>query len=262
MNRGLATIVVALTVVLAGCNTFTPPSQMKPVTDDGVYWMSYNSDRRGAIVVRGDSKIKICSEPAPDTASSFESELKVVKQEVAEASGKAGQSVVILPGRNSTVLTLREALYRLCELSLNRSDVPPERLMDAYDKVITAVTQYANAEAQIETAKAAQTGVVVPALTSITPTNNVTIAKDHENAGFQNIVDGNFADAEKNFTKAEELSPGLHNAYEIRNALRAALKDGTVSDTEKRALFPKIINEWSWGVPKEQLEKIKTLIKQ
>lgn len=260
MNRGLVAI-VALTAALAGCNTFTPPSQMKPVTDDGVYWMSYNSDRRGAMVVRGDSQLKVCSEPAPDTASNFESELKVVKQEVAEAGGKAGQNVVILPGRNSTVLTLREALYRLCELSLNRKDVPPDRLMDAYDKVITAVTQYAKSEAQIETAKAAQAGVVVPAVTSVAPTHNVSVAKDHENAGFQNIIDGNFADAEKNFTKAEELSPGLHNAYEIRNALRAVLKDGTVSETEKQTLLTNIRDKWSWGAPQDKLAKINALIK-
>lgn len=260
MNRGLAAI-VALTAALAGCNTFTPPSQMKPVSDDGVYWMSYNSDRRGAMVVRGDSRIKVCSEPAPDTASNFESELKVVKQEVAEASGKAGQRVEILPGRNSTVLTLREALYRLCELSLNRQDVPPDRLMDAYDKVITAVTQYAKAEAQIEAAKAAQAGVVVPAATSVAPNRNVSVAKDHENSGFQNIIDGNFADAEKSFTKAEELSPGLHNAYEIRNALRAALKDGTVTETEKQTLLTNIRDKWSWGAPQDKLAKIKALIK-
>lgn len=260
MNPGLAAT-VALAAALAGCNTFTPPSQMKPVTDDGVYWMSYNSDRRGAMVVRGSSQLKVCSEPAPDTASNFESELKVVKQEVAEASGKAGQSVVILPGRNSTVLTLREALYRLCELSLNRQDVPPDRLMDAYDKVITAVTQYAKAEAQIETAKAAQAGVVVPAAASLAPTSNVTSAKDHENAGFQNIIDGNFADAEKNFTKAEELSPGLHNAYEIRDALRVALKDGTVSETEKQTLLRNIRDKWSWGAPQDKLTKIKALAK-
>ncbi|MBK3453239.1 hypothetical protein [Pseudomonas sp. MF6754] len=253
--------ILALTCLVAnlvGCNTFTPPAQMKAVKEDGVYWMSYNSDRRGAMVVRGDAKMKVCAEPAPDTASNFESEVKVVKKEIGEASGNAGQSVVILPGRNSTVLTLREALYRLCELSVNRNDVPAVRIMDAYDQVISAVTQYAKTEAAIETAKAAQAGVTLPA----TPiANPVTVAKDYERSGFQNIIDGNFINAEKDFSRAEELYPKLHNVYEIRNALSSALKDGSVSENEKNKLLKNISDEWSWGAPPDLLEKIKSQIK-
>lgn len=248
----------ACAAALTGCNTFTPPSQMKSVKEDGVYWMSYNSDRRGAMVVRGSAQMKVCAEPAPDTASNFESEIKLVKKEVGEASGNAGQSVVILPGRNSTVLTLREALYRLCELSVNRADVPPDRIMSAYDKVITAVTQYANAEAQIENAKAAQAGVATPIPAA---PNNVTMAKEHERAGFQSIIDGNFVSAERDFSQAEDLYPGLHNTYEIRNALRVALKDGTISDAERNTLLKRIRDDWSWGVTPDQLITIKSKIK-
>lgn len=250
--------VTIFAVTLAGCNTFTPPAQMKPITDDGVYWMSYNSDRRGAMVVRGDAKMRICAEPAPDTASNFESEIKVVKKEIGEASGNSGQSVVILPGRNSTVLTLREALYRLCELSLNRADVSPERIMTAYDTVITAVTRYAEAEAKIESAKAAQAGGPGPASPS---PSNVTAAKDYERAGFQNIIDGNFSNAERDFSQAEALFPRLHNAYEIRNALRLVLLDGTVSDTEKNELLINIRDKWSWRVSPNHLSAVKAQIK-
>lgn len=249
---------ICLAANLVGCNTFTPPAQMKAVKEDGVYWMSYNSDRRGAMVVRGNAIMKVCAEPAPDTASNFESEVKVVKKEIGEASGNAGQSVVILPGRNSTVLTLREALYRLCELSVNRSDVPPARIMDAYDQVISAVTQYAKTEAAIETAKAAQAGVTLPATPSANP---VTVAKDYERSGFQNIIDGNFINAEKDFSRAEELSPKLHNVYEIRNALSSTLKDGSVSANEKNKLLKNIRDEWSWGAPPDLLEQIKSQIK-
>lgn len=254
--------IIALTFLsayLTGCNTFTPPAQMKSVEEDGVYWMSYNSDRRGAMVVRGNATtMKVCAEPAPDTASNFESEVKIVKKEIGEASGNAGQSVVILPGRNSTVLTLREALYRLCELSINRNDVSPDRIMSAYDKVISAVTQYAETEATIETAKAAQAGATLPALPS---TNPVTAAKDLERSGFQNIIDGKFNDAEDDFSRAERLSPGLHNAYEIRKALNSSLKDGSVSTSEKNELLKNIRDKWSWGTPTDLLDKIESQIK-
>lgn len=250
--------ILLFAITLTGCNTFTPPAQMKPIKDEGVYWMSYNSDRRGAMVVRGNSPMKVCAEPSPDTASNFESEIKVVKKEIGEAGGNAGQSVVILPGRNSTVLTLREALYRLCELSVNRDDVPADRIMDAYVQVISAVTKYAEAEAKIETAKAAQVGVTIPSTPSENP---VTVAKNHERSGFQNIIDENYINAEKDFSRAEELSPSLHNAYEIRNALRSALKDGTISADEKNSLLKNIRDKWSWGAPPDLLEKIKSKIK-
>lgn len=253
MRKRIIALIV-LTANIAGCNTFTSPAQMKPIEEDGVYWMSYNSDRRGAIVVRGQSTIKVCAEPAPDTASNFESELKVIKKEIGEASGNAGQNVVILPGRNSTVLTLREALYRLCELSVNRSDVPPERIMGAYERVITAVTQYAKTEAAIETAKAAQAGVTIPSVPSANP---VTAAKDYERSGFQNIIDGDFINAENDFSRAEELSPKLHNVYEIRNSLRSTLKDGSISQDEHNNLLRNIREKWSWGVPPDLLEQIK-----
>lgn len=250
-------------LLLTGCNTFTRPAKIEPIASEGLYWVHYNSDRRGGIISKGDADIKICSEPAPDTSSNFEAQVTLDKTGIGKADGKGGQHVVILPGRDSTVLTLREALYRLCELSVNRPKISDEKLMNAYDQVIIAVTDAAKAETARKNAQAAQANAVVASLGGIplapmvAVPSNASAAKEAERSGFQNLIDGEFAAALADFTRVEALVPGYHNAYEIGNALKNVLQDGQVSDTEKKKLFNRIDSDWEWGAPEDQLQEIR-----
>lgn len=259
-------LILIVIFVISGCSTFTPPAQMEQIKGSGTYWINYSSDRRGAIVhTTNGSKdtdlIKICAEPAPDTSENFELQGSFKKDLVAEVSGQTGQNVIVLPGRNSNVLSLRESLYRLCELSINRPDIPASDIMNAYNKVIIAVTKYAEAEA----AKANATTEAIKNITSDQQVSSVkmsfSVVKDAELKGFQEIAKGNYPAALSDFSKAEALYPGYHNVYEIKNALNAALSDGTVNDTEKQLLFQNIINNWSWGAPNDILSQIKAQIK-
>lgn len=257
-------LVVASILAQVGCSTFTPPSEMEKIQDTGTYWLTYNSDRRGALVrtstaASGSAKINICAEPAPDTSSNFELQGVLKKETVGELSGQTGQSVIILPGRTSNVLSLRESLYRLCELSLNRPDIPAAELMNAYNKVILAITQYAEADVAKSTAN---TEAVIRAIAPDTPMSNAfSAAKASERNGFKNIVDGNFKSALDDFSTVEVLYPGYHNAYEIRNALKGMLADDNVSDAEKQAFLRNIVSNWSWGAPNDLLVQIKSQIK-
>ncbi|MGQ8876149.1 hypothetical protein ACUTR7_01480 [Delftia sp. NA_296.1] len=255
---------IAAISMQTGCSTFTPPAQMEQIKENGTYWLNYSSDRRGAIVrtaneATDSGSIKVCAEPAPDTSNNFELQGTLKKDAVGEASAQAGQSVIILPGRSSNVLSLRESLYRLCELSINRPDIPASDLMTAFNKVIIAITQYAEADAA---KSAATTEAVIKSITSHSPNSNAFVtAKDTERSGFENIANGNFSAALTDFSNVEDLYPGYHNAFEIRNALKAALADGKVDETEKQALLRNIVSKWSWGAPSDLLIKIKSQIK-
>lgn len=259
---GLLTVIL----LLCGCNTITSPARLRPVEKDGMYFMDYNAERRGAILYVGNSTqsnkmIKYCAEPAPDTSSDFDSQLSVSKDAVGKGSLGIGQATVILPGRNSTVLALRESLYRLCELSINRPEVDDKELMSAYSDIITSITQVSEAVAEKESAQAGQAQAIAAAMVGaplpVVPLrSNVSNARDSEADGFRALSDGDFAHALTSFTKAEELSPGLHNAYEISRHLKAVLADGKVSDAEKSYIYKMLGTggDWSWGTTKEQRE--------
>ena len=253
-----------LLFLIAGCNSFTPPAQMKPINESGTYWLNYSSDRRGAIVLTSNDPkegayVHVCAEPAPDTSYNLEAQGGVKKDAIGEASVQIGQNTVILPGRNSNVLSLREALYRLCELSINRKEIPSADLLNSYNKVISAMTQYAEAE----TAKTeAATAAILQAVKPDTPEKTaVSAAKEEEFKGFGNLSKGDYFSALANFSNAEELYPGYHNAYEIRNALKDALKAGKPDEAKIQNLLSNIAGKWQWGVPPILLKQLKSQVK-
>lgn len=135
-------------VFFGGCSVLTPPAQIKAIEGSGTYWINYDSDRRGAILNNSPAGLKICAEPSPDTSKDADFDSRLKQQEIIDASAKAGLHTVVLPGRNSTVLALRESLYRLCELSINRPNVDDAKLIETYIEIVGAVTKYAEAEAE------------------------------------------------------------------------------------------------------------------
>ncbi|MES2363068.1 MAG: hypothetical protein V4646_14920 [Pseudomonadota bacterium] len=244
-KRSLATILIAV-LQMSGCSVLTPPANIEVLEKDGAYWANYSADRRGSIIQKtsanGTTSVRVCSEPSPDTASDFEAQASAIKTGIAQASGSIGQHVVVLPGRDSTVLALRDALYSLCLLSLN-NDIKPEALVDSYIQVVGAITQYARAKAAVEVAQAG--------------TVNWRGAQEEERKGFQNIVNGDLKAARLNFARAEAYYPSYHNTYEIGREL-AKIENINGDKTEKtKELYKKIVDSWSWGVPSEDLEKIR-----
>jgi len=246
-----------LPLLLIGCGTFTPPAKMSSAQNEGTYWLDYASERRGGIIhiTKENSEkvsIKICAEPAPDSSKSGYFNGTVKQEDIENITLKAGSKVVVLPGRNSNVLTLREALYRLCELSINRPEIPEKDLINSYDKVILAITRSAQAEA--DTTTAAMQAILNADDSSAS--SKQSAAATAERSGFEHIINGNYHAALESFNLAEKIYPGYHNVFEIGNALKKALSDETVSPTEEQTLLKNIKNDWYWKVPKDIMEKI------
>lgn len=157
-------------VMLASCANFYPPSTKKEIDDSTGYWISYDASRRGALIVPSGSKIQSCSEPAPDVALTFVNSIKgnLTKPDgtsVTGAEASANATAIALAGRNEVVLLAREALFRICEASLNgtiaKTDVKPliESVFSDVAKIATAQATGAKAQAEETKAKALMQGV-------------------------------------------------------------------------------------------------------
>lgn len=258
MNTALYVVGAGLSLsLLSGCNLLTPPAQMKPLEQSGTYWLNYTSDRRGALVrIEGQGehqKIRLCAEPVPDTSrqADFNSTLK---QGLNELQAEGSSKVVVLPGRDSNVLSMREALYRLCELSLNQQ-IDSAQLLASYDKVIVTI----QAQAQAEQAKAeAEKAAVLK--TSAVAVNPYPLAREAELTGFAAIINQDFTAALMHFSIAEELYPGFHNVFEIRNQLKDILADDKVDETKRQALLKRLDGQWRWQIPDSLRKQIKAQI--
>jgi len=162
MNKTLIAI-SAVAVLLSGCANLTAPAREHSLDSSKQYWFDYDATRRGAIMVPDTAMVKMCSEPSPDAALNLVTKLEASldKTGVGKAEGTAefNASIVKLAERTQMVMFLREALYRLCEQSLNQK-FTKEDVLSAYDKVIDTAKAIADADrdkAKEAAAKAVQT---------------------------------------------------------------------------------------------------------
>jgi hypothetical protein len=146
--------------LLASCANLYPPSTKKQIDNGSSYWVSYDASRRGALILPKSSQVRACSEPAPDVGLTFVNTLKgnLTTPDGTSATGidaAANATVVALAGRNEVVLLAREALFRICEASMNDTigsgDVRP-----LIEKVFTDVAEIAKAQAQDSESRAAE----------------------------------------------------------------------------------------------------------
>lgn len=82
-----------------------------------------------------------------------------------------------------------------------------------------------------------------------------------ERAGFDDLVDGDWADATANFDAAKEAYPAYHNVDEISSLLRARLgqlqsRDVNVAHAARIAVYETIVDKLSWGMPEDVKRKM------
>ncbi|WP_157511011.1 hypothetical protein [Frateuria sp. Soil773] len=159
-------------LAMHGCVNFTAPAR-KHSLENGVVWIDYDSSRRGAFLVPAgaEGKFKFCSEPVPDVALTLATKISgKLKNSGGEggADGSATATAIALSGRTQTVLIAREALYRICEASLNRK-ISDADLLSYFKEVMNSINTIANADvarASADASKAAAKLKVVDGLNS------------------------------------------------------------------------------------------------
>lgn len=145
--RGSLVFIVCLLLIgtSAGCSFFTPPASKEKLDLTESHWFHYDAAQRGGFLVltddKGNTKMKMCAEPAPDVALAKTAEFiakGAYQGATAEAQAKLSEQLVQLGGRTETVLILRESLFRLCELSIS-SNLSSKDVQTLYTVVVNVV---------------------------------------------------------------------------------------------------------------------------
>lgn len=147
-----STALLALFVIVGygGCGVPQRGPEVLPVGKGGVV-VVYPADLRAAYVMPLRTKARICAEPAPDVALA-----SITKQSGSigaqggggqlgiDTDSEVGANVVELAGRKQLVLLAREAMYRLCELSLTGAD--PLEMLRLFERVIAFIEKLGEIE--------------------------------------------------------------------------------------------------------------------
>lgn len=168
-TKSLASSVTALSaVMLTGCANLTSPAQVTTLDNSRMNWLQYDATRRGTLVYPTSKGLKSCAEPSPDAALSLVTKLEATSKPTGSEDGKdvvakaeMNSTIADLAKRTQTVSFLREALFRLCEQSIN-NELSAEQLSQAYMRVLETALKVAEADkskadeqkAKAETAKA------------------------------------------------------------------------------------------------------------
>jgi hypothetical protein len=129
---------LVLALLFTGCSNFTSPARKHKLDDNERYWLDYDASRRGAFVIANGDSFKTCAEPSPDVAYKLTEKLEAsvnYKGVTAGGKGDFSQDVIKLAERTQMIMFLREALFRLCELSLN-SNLDPKQYVALYKDVL------------------------------------------------------------------------------------------------------------------------------
>ncbi|CCQ89997.1 exported hypothetical protein [Nitrospina gracilis 3/211] len=144
------TIVLFLLVSTVGCAHFVDPARDHELETNKQYWLDYDASRRGTFFFKDNAgNYKTCAEPSPDVAYKLAEKLEAMGTYAGvEGKGKAdfNQDVVNLAERTQMIMFLREALFRLCELSMN-SNLKPDDHVKLYKDVLKAALNLAESEA-------------------------------------------------------------------------------------------------------------------
>jgi hypothetical protein len=153
MRSFIYIMIIIVLSVLSGCATPQREVKMIQITPQMPSVITYPSDVRGTYVVRDDSALKFCAEPAPDVAlesiqklaANLKATFAAGQPIDASISGELAVKVIELAGRTQLLLIAREMLYRACEMSLNH----PAKLSDAmgmYKIVVELIKDLGQAE--------------------------------------------------------------------------------------------------------------------
>lgn len=145
LTRCLALVAIAAT--LAGC---VPGAARQHELERGTpYWFDYPPDRRGGVLVPATGAMRLCAEPAADVVLQRAVDLvaRVDTPQSISAQGQAryAMDAMALAGRTQTIVFLREALYRLCEQTLN-SRLTADQVAPLFLKILETSATLANAQ--------------------------------------------------------------------------------------------------------------------
>jgi len=151
--KKIIALATVLTVALAltGCAT-APSTSVNQLQPNQPYWISTDAAARGiTILPRPDGKgVQMCAEPSPDamlqTVAQLTAQVKLANPQVdAQTQIQFQTAVIELTKRTTTVVFLREVLYRVCEQNLNQN-LNSEQTMQLYQLAMQTALKMAESD--------------------------------------------------------------------------------------------------------------------
>jgi hypothetical protein len=139
----LLSVVLPIGIFISGC-------AIHKLNDNGsnAYMIKYDSNSRGQFFFPDDKKMKLISEPSPDTVlqSTYAFTGKMNYQSVTgEVSANLTSQALQLGQRTEMIMFLRETMFRLSEAG-NNAGWSPKDYKDLYNKIIKAAVILAQTE--------------------------------------------------------------------------------------------------------------------
>lgn len=137
-------LVSAVALLTTSCASITSPARMKKLEPGHSYWFDYDASRRGMVLAmtadaQGRPVARTCAEPAPDVAMQVAATASLEVNTPGATSGSAGasgaQAAKLLSERTQMVMFFREALFRVCEISLNQN-LDSAHVVKLYEHII------------------------------------------------------------------------------------------------------------------------------
>ena len=136
--------VAAAVLLSSGCASITSPARKSQLVPGHSYWFDYDASRRGMVMAvtqdaAGGAIVRTCAEPAPDVAMQMAAnahlDVKSTGSTSAAAGGTTAQVARVLSERTQMVMFFREALFRVCEISLNQN-LDSAHVVKLYEHII------------------------------------------------------------------------------------------------------------------------------
>lgn len=150
-----------LCLALTGC-AVNPAVSTHPITPGQPTVLTTDATARGIIMLpRPDGKgMSVCAEPSPDailsTVAQMIAQVKLQNPQVdAQTQINFQTAVVELSKRSTTILFLRESLYRVCEQQINQN-LSSDQVMQLYTMAMQTALKLAESDATNSQTKLAE----------------------------------------------------------------------------------------------------------
>ncbi|WP_312414955.1 hypothetical protein [Pseudescherichia sp.] len=132
---------------LCACSAFH--TSKKQLDNGEPYWLTYDANYRGALIVPNGSPVRYCPEPPPDTATALalKSSASAENNSAAQSSGSRdySRSIIELAKRTTTVEVLRYALFSICVGEMNGT-ISAQQREEMTDHILKAVVNISKSE--------------------------------------------------------------------------------------------------------------------
>lgn len=242
--------------------------QYKEDKNQSIYFADFDASRRGTIIVQeldssSKNPIRILSEPPPDAivafTTSLSNSLKFDNKFTTSQTADFGQAIKELTKRNTTIVVLRDALYRLNEYAFNNPEINDSIYFKKFDKILDLVEEInAKETIETETEKAKVEAELLLSNQSFSENENLGAKKNYQIA-IQKLFNEDIDDAKIYFDALYKKYPIHFRIDEINKELKKL--GGKISDEDRKKLYDFIISN-TFGIEKEVVEQIKEEIKK